>query len=1343
LASYSESKGAYQNRGLFSDDYLEHRLTDPVRYPEWEEDITGVYEKFRELYEDKKDQLGTLNEAQTETEFLEPALGLLGFHFIPQVGTKAGEKPDYALFGSETDKNAASKHQKDFQKFFAPSLALVEGKYWSRDLNARLKGDDRDLIRYKSAPEMQIVGYLQATEVSWGILTNGAEWRLYYGDATGKTKRYYSVDLTRALETKESFRRFYLFFRREAFIRKGPESKSFLERVLGGSEDYAVRVGKELKKVIFEKLFPGLAKGFLEYHEKRLGLPVDEEALEKTYRGTLALLYRLLFLLYAEARDLLPAGDRLGYGARGINHIKLEIADWIDKDRILSSNSYGIWQDLTDLFRIVDHGDTDLNVPPYNGGLFKDEGNHEFLRTHRVSDRYMGPVLDELSRQVGDASPGEKRFVDYGFIGVRELGSVYEGLLEFSLRTADEDLAVVKEKGKELYAPKASNKKKSIGEVKAGDPYLVNDKKERKATGSYYTPGYIVDYIVENSLGPLVEERREALREKLEEIGKLERDLRRARKSEEYVAKQMREAGALDTLLDVKVLDPAMGSGHFLVAAVDYLTDEFSRVIVELEAVPVVEELAGLRAEVRESLQGYGIEVPDEQLSDANLLKRMIMKRCVYGVDLNEMAVELAKLSLWLDAFTVGAPLSFLDHHLKHGNSLIGSSVREVRRELEESMTLLGGPFVGLLSATSLMQEVGEVADITLGEVERSVSLYAEADRSLAPFKRIMDIWTSEHFGNKNARAFLSTATSSGAADQLVKGDYDSFAERDKKTIDVALDFADTKHFFHWELEFPEVFYDGARERENPGFDAVVGNPPYDVLKRDPEDPEFNRFIGFLRQAPRYEPAVSRVLNVFQFMMVQALHLASRTGAMSMIIPMSLLSDQSAKGLRRLLFEQYELDETQAFPQKDDENNRVFPEAKLSTIVLAARPDSTSEILRFRVHPGRDILPSSPVLQIRYEDIRDFDTDNLTVPLGNPAEVGILQRMFGQAAIEPFSSSAKVMVGEIDMTNDKDCKQLKPAQHELLKGAHLQRYLKRVNPKQGQREWVNLDKLKEKYGENASKLKQYRVNRLAFQGVTGTDDTRRLKASKVQRGNFLANSLNYINILSPKIDAEFILALFNSRFFEWRFRLTSTNNNVNNYEIHSLPFRRIDFTTTRQERRNAVEEATKLYEAGSYAAVARWAEQELDWTPEAGHTAEGRSDTVHDLLAHLAGTMTATHEERVETERTWREWVEALLPSNHKLTKTFLERGWIEAGLREGWPGVLAGFQAKKAVPGAKDLQKLKRETEQALSELRPLYERIRSTDELIDQIVYRLYGLTEEEISVVESGGKQAEPSA
>jgi hypothetical protein len=296
------------------------------------EDVSAAYEGFRELYQGKKDDLAGLDEANTEMEFVEPALTLLGFYPIKRAKTKTGAIPDYALFGSVQDKNAASKVKKDSESFYARTLAVMEGKYWGRDLDVHTRRDDRrEPEKQSSAPELQIVSYLQDTEISWGILTNGAEWRLYHGDSLGEAKKYYAVDFDRALATEEDFKRFYLFFRRKAFVSKGPESKSFLEGVLEGSEQYAIRVGNNLKDVVFTRVFPQLAKGFLEYHTDELRQPVDEDVLKKTYRGTLALLYRLLFLLYAEARDLLPTGDRLGYGARGINAIKEQVADRLNK----------------------------------------------------------------------------------------------------------------------------------------------------------------------------------------------------------------------------------------------------------------------------------------------------------------------------------------------------------------------------------------------------------------------------------------------------------------------------------------------------------------------------------------------------------------------------------------------------------------------------------------------------------------------------------------------------------------------------------------------------------------------------------------------------------------------------------------------------------------------------------------------------------------------------------------------------------------------------------------------------------------------------------------------------
>ncbi len=121
-------------------------------------------------------------------------------------------------------------------------------------------------------------------------------------------------------------------------------------------------------------------------------------------------------------------------------------------------------------------------------------------------------------------------------------------------------------------------------------------------------------------------------------------------------------------------------------------------------------------------------------------------------------------------------------------------------------------------------------------------------------------------------------------------------------------------------------------------------------------------------------------------------------------------------------------------------------------------------------------------------------------------------------------------------------------------------------------------------------------------------------------------------------------------------------------------------------------------------------------------------------MGYLAERMVAMRNKRLKIERTWREWVETILPPNHKPIKTFLEHGWVAVGLERGWESVKTEFQARNAIPSGKALQDLRRETEEAIEELRPLYERIRRTDEIIDQIVYRLYGLTEDEISVVEA---------
>jgi len=205
------------------------------------------------------------------------------------------------------------------------------------------------------------------------------------------------------------------------------------------------------------------------------------------------------------------------------------------------------------------------------------------------------------------------------------------------------------------------------------------------------------------------------------------------------------------------------------------------------------------------------------------------MKRCIYGVDLNPMAVELAKVSLWLHSFTVGAPLSFLDHHLRCGNSLIGTTARQAEADMAKpgtggQLTFLTGPFAGLLRAAEIMRGISLLSDATFAEVEESERLFRQFDEAARPYKQLLDIYVARHFGVKLADEFLRLY----GADALQAGP-DTVGEPYATVIREARCLREEKRFFHWDLEFPEVFIDLERAtwKENPGFDAVVGNPPY------------------------------------------------------------------------------------------------------------------------------------------------------------------------------------------------------------------------------------------------------------------------------------------------------------------------------------------------------------------------------------------------------------------------------------------------------------------------------------------------------------------------------------
>ncbi len=1035
VAEWSEP--LYNNRALFSDYYLNQRLPE---LDEWKERPEDTYHRLRGLLTAARQPGDTGTAGAAVQSLVEPALADLGFRAAVASG---GEGPDYRLYAPNDT---------------AKPVALCLAYAWNRYLDGR--DETRDTHAPDENPGARVVTVLESGEAPWVIVTNGKLWRLYSARTHSRSTNYYEIDLEETLAMADpnvAFRYFWLLFRLNAFVtrevlRDGQTRElSFLDVLLDESESYAMGLGERLKERVFEVVFPQFAEGFIEHLKGQVGLagpqqtsllPMaeqlklkrepDEGFRRQVFQGTLTLLYRLLFLLYAESRGLLPVKEERGYWEKSFTKLKEDIAEKagaiadeaptrLQKAYGAAAPGTGLYDRLLDLFSVIDRGSRGLNVPLYNGGLFitqpaADDHSQEaetarFLAQHKIPDRYLALGLDLLARDVDDKRH-DLVFIDYKSLGVRQLGSIYEGLLEFKLRVAPEKMAVVKGKKTEEVLPyreavKAKRKVLTNGRGRnaqervyhPGDVYLENDRKERKASGSYYTPDHIVKYIVENTVGPVLAKKFEKLRPKFREA---QADYNKAVARAEGFRKQGMQPddpakvansyhGLVDDLFDLKVLDPAMGSGHFLVEAVDFICD---RILGQREGFlrafpwnPVTRYLHNTREAIIAEMERQGITVDTARLTDINLLKRHVLKRCAYGVDLNPMAVELAKVSLWLDCFTIGAPLSFLDHHLKCGNSLIGTTVQEVQAEMVKMAKghagdLFGGPFQGLLASTATIEQLRRIPDATVEEAERSRALFADFESVQAPYKGALNIWASQHFGNAKAREYLRLA-GADLVDQIRSGGKGLSPEY-REAIAKAGGISAEKRFFHWDLEFPEAFVDLGRgawkTKDEQGFDAVVGNPPYDVLATQELGIDISAELSYFRTMPLYTAAVRGKINLYKLFICRALGLTGREGGLAFITPMPLLGDDQARAVRQLILTSRELRTVESFPQKDDPNKRVFPEAKLSTTVFVACGRYSGNAFSVRTHPGNHLDDQSPVLKIRPAQLSLYDSENMAIP---------------------------------------------------------------------------------------------------------------------------------------------------------------------------------------------------------------------------------------------------------------------------------------------------------------------------------------------------------------------------
>ena len=704
--------------------FTQYFLTDGIRTtPEWKSSVDDPqdFDSFRKGVSGAFDSFSRYsqpNEAATEQDLVRPVLELLGWTaYLPQQGSARNEDiPDHLLFEDELAKARAASRKKPADRF-QDALLIEESKRYGLPLDYRDITDDVQA----NTPHGQVLRYLSTAgfttddHIRWGILTNGAVWRLYDNRTRPRSSAYFEVEVPAVLDEdhEDELRTFFLLFRRRAFTRDEGATTTFVETALAEGRRYEERVAQDLSGVVFNEIYPTLVTALAEKSDAPLSEVRD---------AALIFLYRVLFVLYAEDRGLLPVNNKryAFYSMR--RRVRDEVAEGMNAHGGAFSGRVSIFYDrLAGLFRQIGLGDPVIGLPPYNGGLFSADAA-PLLETAKLTDFTVARIVYGLSHTNGTPSivtgtgqtEFKPRFVNYRDMSVQQLGSIYERLMEQEPVRDDDGTITVRP-----------------------NPYA------RKDSGSFYTPQELVDLIIGQTLKPLAEERLRAFEDKAKEL----------KSDSRPTAQRCAELQKLDpavAVLELKVLDPAMGSGHFLVSAVDFLSDYISDLLEYTAEAPdwldggyespLVARIASIRDDIVKRAAESQWIMDQSQLTDQAIIRRMVLKRCIYGVDKNPLTVELAKVSLWLHSFTVGAPLSFLDHHLRCGDSLIGLRVAEASEYLRQWGGLFAGNAIaGAESSANLMHDIEAMSDADVAEVQESATLFREVEAATSGLRGLLD----------------------------------------------------------------------------------------------------------------------------------------------------------------------------------------------------------------------------------------------------------------------------------------------------------------------------------------------------------------------------------------------------------------------------------------------------------------------------------------------------------------------------------------------------------------------------------------------------------------------------
>jgi hypothetical protein len=653
---------------------------------------------------------------------------------------------------------------------------------------------------------------------AWCLLFNGTHIRLIDAGRL-HARRHVEFDIRVALADEGAAAAFATIFRADSLAATG-DGTPFVRQLIAGSDEHAAAVNRSLKD--------GVLRASSEILQAIVRHP-PPASLDETFEQALTIVYRILFLFFAEARGLVPLWHpvyRESYSVEALRHEA-------ERDRAAP----GFWDTLRAITRLAHAGCQagDLRVTAFNGRLFAPARTPLADRRDLDDGAACRAILAVSTRPTSDRTARER--IAYRDLGVEQLGAVYETLLDYVPRV-----------GPGSPAPGRRPPQVSL-EPGSG---------VRKATGTFYTPQAIAHWVVRRTLTPLVANL------------------------------------TPDRILELRVLDPAMGSGAFLVAACAFLAEAYEAAVVR-------------------SGTCHASDIgPVERAS----IRRTVAERCLFGVDVNPMAVQLARLSLWLATLSADKPLGFLDHHLQVGDSLLGawlSSLRNAgparkRRIASSSPSLFGDSNVAAALEAALpvrfaLSHVPNDTPAQVREKERALAALNRRDSAISKWKRVADLWCARWF-DRDAAASVYPALS----DAILTGRSSLPGPQVLRLLERAEALAAQHRFFHWELEFPEVFFekDGTR-RPSPGFDAIIGNPPWDMMRADAGSPErragargsLGATVRFTRDAGVYASQSAGHANRYQLFVERSVALTRHGGRVGLVLPWGLYSDHGSRSLRQ------------------------------------------------------------------------------------------------------------------------------------------------------------------------------------------------------------------------------------------------------------------------------------------------------------------------------------------------------------------------------------------------------------------------------------------------------------